>query len=385
MEYIKILIYIFIRILMRLFCIFPVTNNRILFESYKGRSYSCNPKYICEGLLRNANNQFEVIWVLDNQNNLAIPTGIKTVKKRSLANFYYHMTSKIIVANMVDDVYIPLRKDQVFINTWHAGGAYKKVGLSYNGIVSSKITAWQNKIIKKETSYYVSSSRLFTKYNIHDAYDFRGKIIDAGMPRNDLFFNDGHIKAAKDKVVNYYSISNSLVILYAPTFRGDYGKAEKINYSLPYDAIIRSFQDRGISILILVRAHYVFAPLQGVVGDKVIDVSDYPDMQELLATADILITDYSSSIWDYSLMGRPCILYVPDCEEYLSERGTYTPMEKWPGRIVNTEKELIDSLLYIDYEYYKNKANKALEYYGSFEKGTATETILRLIESECRK
>ena len=169
MDIIKIFVYKVIRTCIRFFAFFPIKKNRLLFESYKGNSYSCNPKYICEYLMKNHKNMYEIIWILNSPDKATLPPKIKTVKKKSIANFYYHLTAKVIITNMTDDVYIPKRKEQIIINTWHAGGAYKKVGLSYDK-TNSILMKWQNKIVRDETSYYVSSSELFSKYNIQDAY-----------------------------------------------------------------------------------------------------------------------------------------------------------------------------------------------------------------------
>lgn len=382
MDYLRILVYKFVRMTMRLLCLFPIKRNRIFFESYKGRSYSCNPKYICEEIIKKCGNSYDLIWVMRNVNDGELPAGVKIIKKGSLLNFYYHMTSRMIITNMTDDVFIPKRKNQIIINTWHAGGAYKRVGQSYKN-TASRLTAWQNGIVRDETSYYVSSSELFTKYNIQEAYGYYGKVINAGMPRNDLFFDSVKMQMAKEKIRDLYSLQDQMIVLYAPTFRGDFGHADQQKYELPYKEIIDSFREQGSEVIILKRAHYAFSSMKGDSSDTLIDVSGYPDMQELLATADILITDYSSCMWDFALMKKPCILYIPDKDEYLEERGTYTSIEEWPGKVICSENDLIEELLHIDMDNYSNRAQKSLDYYGSYEKGTATQTIVDIIKKEC--
>ena len=181
-----------IRFAFHLFFVFPIERNRIMFESYKGKSYSCNPKYVSEYLYNNHKNEFELVWVFREPEKHRDIKGITSVKYNSLKYFYYRFTSKIIICNMTDEVYLPKRKQQVVINTWHAGGAYKRVGLSYSATFS-KATQWQDEIVRKETSYYVSSSALFTKYNIHEAYHYDGEVLNIGMPRNDCLFDRSKI------------------------------------------------------------------------------------------------------------------------------------------------------------------------------------------------
>lgn len=382
MDTIKIIAYKMIRALMHLFCFFTIKNNRILFESYKGNAYTCNPKYISECLADTCKNDCEIIWVLNKSDNSSLPKDVRIVKKNSFWNFYYHMTSKIIVSNRIDDIYIPLRKGQVFINTWHAGGAYKRVGLPATDLMT-KWDKWENSIVNKETTYYVSSSELFTKYNIIEAYNFHGRIIKSGMPRNDIFFNTDKMDVIKNKICTLYGIHNKIVILYAPTFRGDFGKAENLCFDFPFEDIIERLNKDCKRAVILNRSHYAVKTTKNLVYQDVIDVTGYPDMQDLLVTANILVTDYSSSIWDYSLTGKPCILFVPDKDKYLQERGTFTPMEEWPGKVVLTKEELVESIVHPDIEFYKLKAQKALSYFGSYEKGLASNTIVSLIKKEC--
>lgn len=382
MDIIKIFAYKIIRMCMRVFYFFPVKEKRLFFESYKGKSYSCNPKYICEYLMENYKGFYEIIWVLNSPDKVILPKEIKTIKKKSISNFYYHMTAKVIITNMTDDVYIPKRKEQFVINTWHAGGAYKKVGLSYNKRFSM-LTNWQNKIVRNETSFYVSSSELFTKYNIQEAYHYNGKIIKSGMPRNDVFFDDTKINFIKNKLINLWDLADKQVILYAPTFRGDFGNAEEAEIIFPFNEIINIFKQYDKSIIILNRSHYSVSNTNKTNIENVLDVTDYPDMQELLIVADILVTDYSSSIWDFSLTGKPCILYVPDKETYLSERGTYTPMDKWPGIIASTKDDLLSLLLNPNNTLSKYKANLSLKYFHSYENGNAAKFISNLINEVC--
>lgn len=363
---------------MRFFCIFPVKKNRIFFESYKGKSYSCNPKYISEFLGANYPGRFELVWVFINPDKELLPKGIKVVKKHSVRNFYYHMTAKVIISNMTDDVFIPKRRKQVHINTWHAGGAYKKVGLSYEKTMSP-LTVWQDNIVSKETSYYVSSSELFTKYNIREAYRYDGEVICSGLPRNDLFFDSEKMAGVKKRLAEKLGVAGRTVVLYAPTFRGVFGDSNRKTFCFPYEQILQAAKERQQNLLILSRAHYSEASEMDKSLENVEDVTDYPDMQELLAIADVLVTDYSSSIWDFSLMKKPCVLYVPDAKEYLDERGTYTPIESWPGIVASTIDQVVEMILEPNYELSRRKAEEALLYFGSYEDGRGAETVCSLI------
>ncbi len=334
--------------------------------------------------MKNKMGCYDMIWVLNKPKEWKLPEGVTAVKNRSFLYFFYHMTAKVIVTNMTDDVFIPKRKEQILINTWHAGGAYKKVGLSYEKL-NSKLSFWQDETLRRETSFYISSSELFTKYNILEAYRYEGEVICSGLPRNDIFFDKNQLHAIRHKVMKTFDAENKKIILYAPTFRGDFGSGKETESVFPFEAVSEAFRQAGQDIIILNRSHYSVTSKYEVKDSMIKDATDYPDMQELLIAADILVTDYSSSIWDFSLMGKPCILFVPDKDEYLAERGTYTPMEKWPGMIAVTKEDLVKYLLVPDIEYCKNKAKESLEYFGSYEKGNATQQVCDIIIKECDK
>lgn len=383
MDYMKILAYKAIRLCMRLLCIFPIRKNRVFFESYKGKSYSCNPKYISEYLQKHYPTDFELVWVLNDPDKVNIPEGIKVVKNHTIPCFYFHMTSKVIITNMTDDVFIPKRKKQIHINTWHAGGAYKKVGLSFDKTLS-RLTVWQDRIVREETSVYLSSSALFTRYNIREAYQYEGDVICSGMPRNDIFFDEKKLAEIREKVSDILPLRNRIVVLFAPTFRGVFGSSEERKVSFPYDGLINEAHKEHKDIIILNRAHYSEATHMTTSEERIIDVSDYPDMQELLAVTDILVTDYSSSIWDFSLTGKPCVLFVPDIDEYMKNRGTYTPVEKWPGVVTKTSEELIDAVLHPNNTISRRIAEESLQYFESYEKGNAAEKVGKLIKEVVR-
>lgn len=368
-----------IRFVFHLFFIFPIKRNRIMFESYKGKSYSCNPKYVSEYLYNNHKDEFELVWVFREPEKHRDIKGIKSVKYNSLKYFYYRFTSKIIICNVTDAVYLPKRKQQVVINTWHAGGAYKRVGLSCT-VVLPKAAQWQNEIVRKETSYYVSSSVLFTKYNIREAYHYDGEVLDIGMPRNDCLVGGNKIEMLSDKVRSLFKAQGKVIVLYAPTFRGDFSHAESLKVSLPFETVIREVENKyGKEAVIFNRSHYASKDMYTGDNKKVIDVTSYEDMQELLAAADVLITDYSSSIWDFAILGRPCILYIPDFEEYMGDRGTYTPIEEWPGSIARNENGLENAIRAVSEEKCRQMADQHLKLFGSYENGNASERLYKKI------
>ena len=113
---------------------------------------------------------------------------------------------------------------------------------------------------------------------------------------------------------------------------------------------------------------------------NIIDVSAYPDMQEVMIVSDILITDYSSSMWDYSFLKRPGFLFIPDLESYLNERDFYTPIETWPFPFAKNNKDLQSLILNFDENTNLAKIQSHLDSLGSYEIGTASKQIAQLLE-----
>ena len=113
--------------------------------------------------------------------------------------------------------------------------------------------------------------------------------------------------------------------------------------------------------------------------NRVIDVSSYVDMQELLAASDVLITDYSSSMWDFSFTGRPCFIYANDLSSYKMERNFHTPIDEWPFPLAERNEELKSNILNFDQHDYECKVRQHHEELGSYENGNASFELCNII------
>lgn len=343
---------------------------RILFTSFNGKGYFCNPKYICEQLEKQGS--YDIIWVL-NEKDGSLKT--KTVKFMSLEYFYVYLSSKVIITNQGFKSFVPKPSGQIRIETWHGGGAYKKTDLA---IVKDKFLRYKYKVAGKDIDYYVSSCEIFSKIMSYaQCVDLR-KFLPYGMPRNDVLLNKKLRLDINKYIRKQYAIGERIkVILYAPTWRDD-------GRSLDVDDLCKCVQQlnkENNSYLLLYRAH---------LGDNIkcelddaIDVSDYPDMQELLCAADILITDYSSCMWDFSLMYKPCFIFATDIAKYKQERDFYTPMSEWPFPIASNNEELVNNILNFNEADYIEKVKQHHKALGSYEDGHACERVCKLIEEIC--
>ena len=348
--------------------IFPIKNNKIIFFSYQGKNYSCNPKYIAERLAydKEADNLKILYAFLDTDKYIGkLPANIEIIKYGSLSFFYHYFTAKIIITNSSNLPYLPKKKKQLLINTWHGGGAYK------TELYDLDLTHFKN----ENVDYFISSSTVFHKLLKSSTGLSDSKFLDVGMPRNDflIHYTPVQISKIKSKMRLEHNVN---YLLFAPTYRE---KGRKIIYP-DFEKILKVFSQRfsGRWKLIL-RAHYDCKNEFLDMGLDYIDLSSFDDMQEVLAVSDAVITDYSSLIWDYSFLKKPCFLYTPDLELYEAERGFYYPLPTWGFPYAPDMDGLCKSIIDFDQEEFCKKMEEHHKNLGSYEHGNATEKVVAVI------
>ena len=366
--------------LLTLFYVFPIRRNRIIFCSYDtGVGYTCNPKYICEYLKKKDPGHYDLVWAFSDPEKWSRIRGIRGVRIHSVRWLYEMLTARVVVYNRIPESYLPKRPGQLVINTWHAGGAYKKVGFEKGEL--GELDLWRARQMNEYVDLFLTSSEAFTKSNI-DGYRYTGEVMKSGMPRNDLFFRPSVVRKVRSRVRESLGTGEEdLVVLYAPTFRRNVLDPKARSVTFPYQAAREALAARfgTDAVRIWKREHHAYG-LQDGEDEEALDVSQYPDMQELLCAANILVTDYSSSIWDFSLRKKPCFLYVPDLDDYVGEdRGFFTPIEEWPGIICRDEEALLNAFRHLDEEASAAKAEAALRAMVSYEDGHAAERVCRRI------
>jgi teichoic acid ribitol-phosphate primase len=252
---------------------------------------------------------------------------------------------------VVDDYFFPMyvvakRPGTTFVQVWHACGAFKKFGYS----VLEKGFGVDDAFVRRHpihTSYdvcLVSAQRFAPFY----AEAFRQPVerftARLGIPRTDLFFDPARVDATSAAVRARYGLGSGderRVILYAPTFRGERISRARSPLDLDLDALARSL---GPEHVLLVRAHpFVRARLNlgSLPKGFAIDVSDHPDINELMLVSDVLVTDYSSVMYEFALLERPIAFFAPDHAAYEAERGFYLDLERdLPGPIFETTEDL---------------------------------------------
>lgn len=368
---------------------FSIIENQILFFSFQG-NYSCNPKYICEEFIRrDPEGKYKIIISARKkdleQAETLFPLGDNiTIVEQFHADFMKAMmSSKIIVINSVEPFKFPIpkKKGQIVIETWHGSLGIKRFDKAH--YKSSK--AWPMAATKcgKNTDYVISNS-LFEDNVYKETYWGNSTIKRFGHPRNDILVGISEKKKAliRKKVEDYYSCSfeGKKILLYAPTFRDDHGLE---GYGVELTEITPALNKQfGGEFIIVVRLH----PTIRAKADEFfrtrkeyVNATDYPDMQELIAIADVGITDYSSWIFDFMLTRRPGFLYASDLEEYMNERSFYYPLSATPFPLASTTSELSLRIEEFDSSKYEIELEDFLKDKGCVEDGFASKRTVDLM------
>ncbi len=349
----------------------PVKKNRIMFYSYLGQEYSCSPRYLAEYLDEHYHGKFEIIWAFkDVSDTKGMRKNFKAVKYHSPKFLYYYASSHFIINNIFPYILLKTKKNQIMIDTWHGGGAYKCVA------VEEKLK--KNPMYRKEldydrdnTSLFLSSSKAFTKYFIRHDIHYKGQVLNCGLPRNDLFFCDESVRRRTDsKVRKILGIDkDEKLFLYAPTWRNY--RDEK--YVFDVERLRNALSERfGGKWRIIFRMHRLTNAelVQGVT-----DACDYPDMQELLLVADCMMTDYSSCLWDYALTEKPLLLYAYDLKEYTEKQGFYEEIHSWKLPVCESFDEVIRTIKETSDSQFAENAKAHFAKLGGYDRGNATKQL----------
>ena len=360
----------------------PVDNNKIVLNSVLG-SYNCNPKYIAEEILRRKL-PYKLVWICNKdlyEKRKIFPKNIKPVKAPTGASFKEYATAKIWVNNERMCQYtengLQKKKNQIYIQTWHGSLGIKKTASDRNDItpVAQKSLDNDSKLI----DYLISNSEYSNEF-YKRVFANNGKILKYGYPRNDLFFknNEELIKKIKNKL----KIDNDKkIILYAPTFRENFDLSP---YDIDFEKTLKAFEEKlNAKCVIALRLHpRLLARKKHLNFDKtqIKNVTTYPDMQELMLISDVLITDYSSCIYDFVLSKKAGFIYATDIQEYDNGRGLYYPLSETPFPVAKNNDELVENIKNFDYEDYYKKVDEFLKGKGCIEDGNASKRVVDLIE-----
>ncbi|PFG17834.1 CDP-glycerol glycerophosphotransferase (TagB/SpsB family) [Propionicimonas paludicola] len=316
--------------------VWPIID-QMYFESFYGRQCGCSPLAL-RNELAERHPKVPRVWAVRDL-SVAVPEGDRAVVDATTDWWRARAESRWLVVNDWLRARFAPRDGQTVMQTWH-GTMYKKVGLDRG----EQLDAEEREFMlgeRKKWDLLLSQNPHSTRV-FRESYLSNPPIYEEGYPRNDLLVNGDPAPIREVLGIR----PSQRVILYAPTWRDD--RTELVDFL----DVNRLAADLGPDYVVLLRAHsrVIRVGSAAKVADGVIDVSTYPNTTDLLLISDVMITDYSSIMFDYAVTGRPMIFFTPDMDEYRDQlRGVYLDLEKvGPGPVVSTQDEVLDALRRID-------------------------------------
>ena len=356
----------------------------VFFESFLGKSYSGNPKYIYEKMLElGLDEKFTFVWAYSGEDKSIIPGNPIIVNRFEPGDYYKYLAlSKYWVNNIIFPIH-KKRAGNIYLQTWH-GTPLKRLGFDIN-IPGPEVEGRQNFYNESRNWDYLISSNEYSTEIFKRAFKYHKKMLEMGYPINDIFFKDNIdlIKSLKSKLdIN----NNKKIILYAPTWKDDEKNASWEHYFKLDIDLNRLYEEFGDEYVFLLKMHHLVSEnliIDDKLKDFAIDLSSYEDIQELYILSDILITDYSSVFFDYAHSKKPILFFVPDLNHYISNvRGLYLNMEtELPGPLIYNNYELINSIKNIEQisKEYNEKYDGFYERFCSLCDGNSAEKIIEKV------
>jgi CDP-glycerol glycerophosphotransferase len=325
--------------------------DQILFISWKGKQCGDNPLGIAEELRRRGDDR-EQLWAVTDW-SVPVPDGGTAVLRGTQEYYEALARSRYLVSN--DDMQAPFRKrdGQVYLQTWH-GTLLKRIGFDIANPQFISGTAYFDHLAKDVAQWdLLLSPNPFSTPLMRRAFRYEGEICEYGYPRNDLLRRGDTAELAARVRQRLGLPEGKRVVLYAPTWRDNqvYANGRRYRFDMRLD-LERAWRELGEDHVFLIRGHHHMADdvPAGMRDGFAINVTAYPDITELYLVADVLVTDYSSAMFDYAVTGRPMVFFTYDLAEYRDNlRGFYFDFEaEAPGPLLATSAEVIGALTDID-------------------------------------
>jgi CDP-glycerol glycerophosphotransferase len=316
----------------------PIDPNLAVFAAYWYRSYSCNPRAIYEKATELVP-EMRGVWVVKRDAIDSVPAGVERVVAGTREYFDVLARARYFVNNVNFPNHLVKRKGTVHVMTHH-GTPLKHMGLDLRGRPNVEMDF--DALLRRCARWdYSISANPFTTPIWERVYPTRYESLEVGYPRNDVLAN----ATAEDvaRIRDELGIgADQTAVLYAPTFR------EAHREYVPLLDVADLAEALGPEHVLMARVHYFYdsdAHLRDLHREgRILDVASHPSVEELCLAADVLITDYSSIMFDYAVLDRPVVIHAPDWEHYRATRGTYFDlMAEPPGIVCRTETELVEA------------------------------------------
>lgn len=368
-------------------CIFnrihPIDKNRIVLCNVWG--YGDNARYITDELVKEEV-PYEIIFITNHPERSQAPERVTVLKTNSGRAIRALVTARVWVDNNRKESYILKRKGQYYIQTWHGGISLKRI----EGDCAEQLGEAYIRNAKRDsamTDLYVSNSRFCTNL-YRGAFWYRGEILECGSPRNDILLRPDadRIKRTREQIGIE---EGKRIAIYAPTYRsgGNRAGGTRANTAPDYcdiemTGLRLALSERfGGEWTILIRLHPLAAEESRFIqfGPSVIDASHYRDLYELLQAGEVLITDYSNTMFEFALSGHPVFLYANDVQEYQAERGFYYDYYSLPFPHASDSEGLFEAIREFDDQDYARYVKEFFRTMELYEDGHGAERVVEQI------
>ncbi|HEX8509045.1 MAG TPA: CDP-glycerol glycerophosphotransferase family protein [Propionibacteriaceae bacterium] len=351
---------------------------KFVYNSFNGR-YSDNPRAIHRAMLRRGG-RHEHVWLLDERHRAGFPRGVSTVPIASHAAVAALEAADVLVANCHTDLDSwEKRPGTTYLQTWH-GTPLKRIhraalqgwGVEVMDVLDTEIERWDR---------LITPSRAGTQL-LRSAFGYTGAVLETGYPRNDVLVGAGRDERRAQVRRRLGIADDTTAVLYAPTYRDDELDGADVPLALDTDALAGRLGDGHV---LLLRLHYFLGHRRTATrGPHIQDLSSHPEIADLYLAADVLVTDYSSALFDFAVTGKPILLYTYDLEHYRDRlRGFTVDLEaEAPGPLLHDQLQLTEALLDLPQVVaaYEERYAAFRERYCHLEDGHATERVLATLQ-----
>lgn len=364
-------------VLFHIFWMKPIKENKVVISSFYGKGFGDNGKYLALKL-HEISPEFQIVWIKKDPSvgQELFPSFIEVVELGSLRATYEMATAKLWIDNCRKD-YICKRRNQIYLQTWH-GLPIKKIEKDAEASLPKSYIS--NAIRDSKVCDFILSNGNYMTQIIQRSFWFSGKVLEFGSPRDDILIQGNEI--IRNLVCEKFHFSTQKrIILYAPTFRNDHNlDVYNIDPKRLFHPFCKIFGGEWVFIF---RLHPNISPktLPNLEINEIdtFDASKYDDMQELLFACDVLISDYSSVMFEAAYSKKPVFLYAKDLETYTMERNFYLTFPSLPFPMARNEEELLEHISAFKKEDYAKKIDDFFCKIGVNETGNASETTIKYL------
>ena len=358
----------------------PKNPKKAVCQSFYGRGYSDSPKAIAGELLARG---WKVCWTVKGEEEAAsLPEGMIPLRVESPRAIFHLCTAGVWVDNARKWSFTRKRGKTLYVQTWHGFPLKRIEGDAAEALPADYLASARHD--SQMCDLFLSNSRFLTDI-YRRAFWYGGQVLEAGFPRNDILAQP-HPELG-EKVRRALSLpQGKRLALYAPTFRKDKGLSA---YDMDSPRCAGALEKRfGGEWLLLAKLHPNIAEKAGEMDldpRYIVNASDYPDIQELYLACDVLLTDYSSVMFDYLVTGKPCFLYVNDLAAYKNDRNFYYDIDRLPFPRAEDNPQLEAAILGYDPQAQKQREEAFCREFGLTESGTAAAQAADWLEQHLRK